>query len=291
MHLRVPHGQTDHPRGAVLLPVSYVSQAHTEGDGAQVPCGAEGMIVADRALKPYYEDEAVQIFHGDCRDILPHLPKVDLVLTDPPYGIGEDSYRVANRGKLAKTTNYGHFDWDTKLDRRTFDLIMGAGHHQIIFGGNYYADWLPPSKCWLVWDKDNNTNDFADCELAWASFEKAVRRIRWRWNGMLQEPGSPKEPRLYPTQKPIPVMRWALSLAMPVASVIDPCMGGGSTLRAAKDMGIRSIGIDQREIACEIAAKRMSQTVMNLCDHKWTCHDTLDGSNPPVFCSKCGTRR
>ena len=213
-------------------------------------------------MKPYYEHNGITIYHGDCREILPQLEPVDLVLTDPPYGIREDSYRTANKGKLAKTTDYGEFDWDVKLDYETIELIRHAGSHQIIFGGNYYADWLPASRCWVVWDKDN-TGDFADCELAWTSFDKAVRMYKYRWNGMLQQPGVPKEKRLYPTQKPISLMRWCIMLTADPRSMIDPCMGGGSTIRAAKDLGLqRIIGIDKRETACEIAAQRLSQEVL-----------------------------
>jgi len=213
-------------------------------------------------MKPYYKHEGITIYHGDCRDILPTLEPVDLAFVDPPYGIGEDSRKSSSRGKLARTTDYGEFDWDIKLDRETIDMIRRAGSAQIIFGGNYYADWLPASRCWVVWDKDNS-GDFADCELAWTSLDKAVRMYRYRWNGMMQQPGVPKEKRLYPTQKPISLMRWCILLAGDVNSMIDPCMGGGSSIRAAKDLGVqRIIGIDKREIACEIAAKRLSQEVL-----------------------------
>ena len=213
-------------------------------------------------MKPYYNHEGITIYHGDCRDILPTLEPVDLAFVDPPYGIGEDSRKSSSREKLARTTDYGEFDWDIKLDRETIDMIRRAGSAQIIFGGNYYADWLPASRCWVVWDKDNS-GDFADCELAWTSLDKAVRMYRYRWNGMMQQPGVPKEKRLYPTQKPISLMRWCILLAGDVNSMIDPCMGGGSSIRAAKDLGVqRIIGIDKREIACEIAAKRLSQEVL-----------------------------
>ena len=215
-------------------------------------------------MKPYFEDDAVTIYHGDCRDILPSLPKVDLVLTDPPYGIKENAHRVASRGKLAKTRDYGNFDWDLEvIDWPTMEQIIKHGDRAIIFGGNYYP--MPPSRCWLVWDKDNGSNDFADCELAWTNLPQSVRRKIYRWNGMLQEPGRPHEDRAHPAQKPLQVITWCISLADKHGIndlILDPFMGSGTILRAAKDLGRRAIGIDEKEQYCEIAAKRMSQGVL-----------------------------
>jgi len=109
-------------------------------------------------------------------DILPTLPKVDAVITDPPYGINENSKKVASRGKLAAPKDYGDFDWDkAPPSNELIDLIRTKGQHQAFFGGNYFT--LPPTSCWLVWDKLNGDNDFADCELAWTNWDKAVRRL------------------------------------------------------------------------------------------------------------------
>jgi DNA modification methylase len=129
---------------------------------------------------------------------------------------------------------------------------------QIIFGGNYYD--LPPSSCWLVWDKDNGPNDFADCELAWTNLKKAVRKLTYRWNGMLQAPGVPRTIRQHPTQKPEAVIRWALIQAPEdVRTVLDPFMGSGTTLVAAKRLGRKAVGIEREERYCEIAAERLQQ--------------------------------
>jgi DNA modification methylase len=221
---------------------------------------AEGVTLP----KPYYEDarNGITIYHGDCREILPHLGKFDLLLTDPPYGIGEAAGRNKSRSLLAVSRDYGDEDWDdAPPTRETLDLCRGACTHQIIFGGNYFD--LAPSSCWLVWDKDNGENDFADCELAWTNMSKAVRRKRYRWQGMLQEPGRRKEQRLHPTQKPLEVISWALGHApTSVATVLDPFMGSGTTLRAAKNRSLRAVGIDRIERYCEIAAKRLAQEVL-----------------------------
>ena len=122
-----------------------------------------------------------------------------------------------------------------------------------------------PARCWLVWDKDNGANGYADCELAWTNLDKAVRRIKHRWMGMLQEPGMPKEERVHPTQKPVPVMRWCIQQAPEnCRCVIDPFVGSGTTLVAAAREGRAAVGIEGEERYCEIAAKRLQQEVLPL---------------------------
>ena len=130
-------------------------------------------------MKPYYEHNGITIYHEDCRKILPTLPRVDLVLTDPPYGIGESMGKNKSRSGAAASKDYGYSEWDKKTI--PFDLISAIIDHStrtIMFGGNYYP--MPPSSCWLVCDKENGNNDFADCELAWTNLKKAVRIFRFR---------------------------------------------------------------------------------------------------------------
>lgn len=127
-----------------------------------------------------------ELYLGDCLEIMGHIGmdnlEITALVTDPPYGIGENSKKVASRGKLAKPIDYGDFDWDqSAASARHISSTRSRTKHQIIFGGNYFE--LPPTKCWLVWDKLNGDNDFADCELAWTNLDKAVRRIQWLWNG------------------------------------------------------------------------------------------------------------
>lgn len=211
-------------------------------------------------MKLYYESGGIVIYHADCRDVLPSLPKFDLVLTDPPYGLGENARRVASRVKLAAVRDYGEFDWDSEpASRELIDATIASGERAIIWGGNYFH--VPPSRGWLVWDKQNS-GDFADCELAWTNLETAVRIFRHRWNGMLR--ASERVPRVHPTQKPVALMKWCLGFCPEAKTVIDPFTGSGSTLRAAKDLGLQATGIEISEAYCEIAAKRLSQQALPL---------------------------
>lgn len=215
------------------------------------------------SLSPYYEQDGVTIYHGDAACVLPHLEAVDLLLTDPPYGIGEARGKNKTRCKLAISRDYGASDWDdAPVPRWLLDQAIGNARWSIVFGGNYYH--LPPSKCWLVWDKENGATDFADCELAWTNLDQAVRKLTYRWQGMLTEPGCPKEARVHPTQKPEAVMRWALMQAPEARTVLDPFMGSGTTLVACKRLGRAAIGIERDERYCEIAAQRLAQGALAL---------------------------
>jgi DNA modification methylase len=212
------------------------------------------------APRPYYEADGISIFHGDCAVIAPTLGAFDLLCTDPPYGIGEA--RNERGGKrhgaaVVASRDYGSSDWDdAPPSQALIDSCRAMARHQCIFGGNYFA--LPPSRCWLVWDKENGENDYADCELAWTNYARAVRRKRHQWHGMIRVG---HEERFHPTQKPLAVMSWAIDLC-PVApsTVFDPFVGSGTTLVAAKLSGRRAVGIEREERYCEIAAKRCAMT-------------------------------
>jgi DNA modification methylase len=221
--------------------------------------------VEEEAMTPYYQDDYCTIYHGDCREILPQLPKVDLCLTDPPYGIGEGNQkRILSRGKLAAARDYGNAEWDkSPPDKELLKIVLNCSKWKILWGGNYF-DGLPARRGWFVWDKDNGRNDFADCELAWTNLESAVRKFTWRWNGMLQQNMAEKEIRSHPTQKPIALMVWCIEKSHESKTIIDPFMGVGTTLRAAKDLGRKAVGIEMEERYCEIAAERVSRPCQHL---------------------------
>ena len=194
------------------------------------------------------------LYLGDCIEILPTLPRVDAVITDPPYGIGESSKKVASRSKLAAPKDYGEFDWDkSPPEKPLIDAIRSASTWQAFFGGNYFE--LPPTSCWLVWDK-LNSGDFADCELAWTNWPKAVRRIQWRWNGMIRQGN---EERFHPTQKPLGVMTWVIDLCPKADTILDPFMGSGTTGVAAVQMGRKFIGIEREPKYFDIACERIER--------------------------------
>lgn len=197
------------------------------------------------------------LFLGDCLDVMATMPdkSVDAVITDPPYGIGEASGKNATRSNLAPAKDYGKLDWDNApASAESIESIRRVSNLQVIFGGNYFN--LPPSSCWLVWDKLNGANDFADCEMAWTNMKKAVRIIRHMWNGMLRDSERGIE-RVHPTQKPVAVMEWCIEQAGHPAVILDPFMGSGSTGVAAMNMGLRFIGVEREPAYFEAACRRI----------------------------------
>ncbi len=195
------------------------------------------------------------LYLGDCRDILPTLPKVDAVVTDPPYGIGEAAGKNASRGNLAIAKDFGNDTWDDEpIPDELILQVREAAKWVIIFGGNYYA--MPATTCWLVWDKENGENDFADCELAWTNLPKAVRRIKYMWNGMLRANGEARGD--HPTQKPIGVMAWAINhVPSPCQTILDPFMGSGTTGVACANLGRTFIGIERESRYFDVACRRI----------------------------------
>ena len=213
-------------------------------------------------MTPYYEHAGITIYHGDARGVVLSLPAFSgLVLTDPPYGISHPTnYKKRGRDNLAVCRDYIPVSGDAEqFDPR---WLLDIGSARILWGGNYFAPLLPISNGWLVWDKERPDDlDQATCELAWTDCIKGVRRIRHLWNGMMR---ASDEALVHPTQKPEKVMSWCMTLRWTkgFADILDPYMGSGSTLVAAKNLGRRAIGIELEERYCEIAAKRLSQEVL-----------------------------
>jgi site-specific DNA-methyltransferase (adenine-specific)/modification methylase len=206
--------------------------------------------------------EGVTIYCGDCREILPTLGKVDAVVTDPPYGIQVDKNMSKQGGTrygvaAAAKRQYDATDWDYAPPRWLLDQLRDMSTWQIVFGGNYFD--LPPSRCWLVWDKKVN-GEFADCELAWTNLEKPVRRIEWMWNGMLRRGGESRS--IHPTQKPLEVMRWCLAqLPDSCELILDPFMGSGTTGMAAVKLGKKFIGIERHQPYFDLACQRIAEAL------------------------------
>jgi site-specific DNA-methyltransferase (adenine-specific)/modification methylase len=201
--------------------------------------------------------DGVELFMGDMLKVLPTLGEFDACVTDPPYGIGIARRGTVGTSKNAEVRDYGKSDWDdVPASSEQISIIRSQSRLQIIFGGNFFE--LPPTSCWLVWDKQN-TGDFADCELAWTNLPKAVRRIYWRWNGMIRKGDDVRE---HPTQKPEGVMEWCIDqLPADVATIIDPFMGSGTTGVAAVKKGKQFTGIEKRQDYFDIACRRIEDAL------------------------------
>ena len=221
-------------------------------------------------MQPYYEDDAVTIYHGDCRLVADWL-KADVLVTDPPYGIRlKTNYAQRKREALASCNDYPPIAGDDIPFDPAF--LLAVGKPTMLFGANYYANKLPASDSWVVWDKldgltstkrDIGFNDQADAELVWTNFGGPARIIRHRWMGAMKAGAEAGDRRVHPTQKPVALMVRLLEMCPP-GVIADPFMGSGSTLRAAKDLGRRAIGVELEERYCEVAAKRCAQEVLPL---------------------------
>jgi site-specific DNA-methyltransferase (adenine-specific)/modification methylase len=223
-------------------------------------------------VTPYYSDDLVTIYHGDSRE---WMPEADVIVTDPPYGVGwnvgTDNYR--DRTGRAFLPIAGD---DEKFQPMQ---LLELGLPTVLFGANHYADRLPASPSWIVWDKRDGSRfgpDQSDCEMAWTNLGGPARIVRLQWNTLSRikdangsGSGSPVPNHRrashvnHPTEKPVALLRDIIGRC-PEGVVLDPYMGGGSTLVAAKSLGRRAVGIELEERYCELAANRCRQEVLGL---------------------------
>ncbi len=218
-----------------------------------------------RKLKPYFETKLGKLYHGNCLEIMPHLGPVDLVLTDPPYGLGYDksvsekSGQQYGKGKAPKNY-YPITSWDKTIPKKeVFNLIRLKSKNQIIFGGEHICLQLPKSRGWFVWDKQTGNNNFSDCELVWTSFNQPIRKFKYIWNGMIQEcMGKDKEKRYHPTQKPVGLFVQILDrYSGPNDIILDSFLGSGTTAVACEKLNRHWIGIEISEKYCEMTKQRV----------------------------------
>ena len=197
--------------------------------------------------------ELNKIYNICCLEFMKTLPDkcIDLCLTDPPYGIGADMEKEHNGWK-----DYGQKGWDTdRPSKEIFDEIFRISKNQVIWGGNYFIDYLYPTMCWLVWDKGQREFSLADGELAWTSFDKAMRIFTYSRGAFL---GNEKFDRVHPTQKPVKLSEWILEKYAKEGDIIfDPFAGSGTFLVSAQNLGFNYIGCELDKDYFEIAEKRL----------------------------------
>ena len=212
-------------------------------------------------MTPYYTEPGIEIYHGDCRDILPGLGAVDLVLTDPPYGI---NYKGGGGGNLIHSSRHRRSE-KVIGDAEPFDPSPLLSFPSVaMFGAQHYYERLPPGGTLHIWDKrgDYKPVHTADFDCIWVNRKEVGRIHRCFWRGLCRETEN-NDRILHPTQKPLRVVRWIAEM-FDAGTICDPYMGSGTTLRAAKDLGRKAIGIEIEEKYCEIAVKRLRQEVLGL---------------------------
>ena len=211
---------------------------------------------------------ACTLYRADCHEVLPLLPRVDAVVTDPPYGIGFNF----NKDRCGRTSGLsfnkngstgGDRAWSNiHGDDAVFDVRPWLGFNQVIlWGGNNYAG-LPPARCLLIWDKRRETtpDDYGDAEIAWTNLDSVIRVHRQTWRGLVREGEencAVNGPKLHPAQKPAALMRWCVS--MTDGLVLDPFMGSGTTGVACVKLGRKFIGIEIDPGYFDIACRRIEQ--------------------------------
>lgn len=215
--------------------------------------------------------DKISIYNCDCMELLRQTPDnyYSLALVDPPYGIGEDGLKNHSRNKLAQAKKYTPKNWDSNSPEiEYFEELFRVSKNQIIWGANHFIQTISASgndinsSCWIVWDKDNGENDFADCELAWTSFDTAVRKVNIRWHGMLQHDMKNKEIRIHPTQKPVALYRWILQKYATEGDKILDTHGGSMSSAIACDMNGFDLDI------CELDTDYFNQAIERFNDYK-----------------------
>lgn len=186
----------------------------------------------------------------------------DLAIVDPPYGIDVTNQSQGSGGGVAKKIEYKKTNWDKNPPNQDYFIeLQRVSKHQIIWGANHFISKIPyDSSCWIVWDKDNGDTDFADCELAWTNFNTAVRKVKWRWSGMLQQDMKNKEIRIHPTQKPVKLYEWLLmNYAKEGDKILDTHLGSGSIAIACHNLGFELTACELDKDYYEAAIKRLEQ--------------------------------
>ena len=210
----------------------------------------------------------IELLNCDCMEYMATVPDkyFDLSIVDPPYGIGMDGGKYGIDG-AATAHDYDKKDWDKIApDKAYFDELQRISKNQIVWGANHFISRLPiDSSCWIVWDKDKVGGFFADCELAWSSFNSAVRKFKYTWHGFIQENMKNKEVRIHPTQKPVALYEWLLTnYAKKGQRILDTHLGSGSSAIAAHYFGVDFVGCELDKDYFEAAKARFDMATRQL---------------------------
>tara|TARA_S200002703_G_C3744472_1_gene229034 strand:- start:108 stop:779 length:672 start_codon:yes stop_codon:yes gene_type:complete len=211
----------------------------------------------------------INLYNEDCLQAMRAMEdkQFDLAIVDPPYGIGihKMNYTQSTNGGVAKRRDYSNVtDWDSAIPTKEyFDELQRISKNQIVWGGNYFTEILPPTKGWILWDKrtdEKYNNDFADGEMAWTSFDIPLRICRYLWSGMLQGNMKDKQQRIHPTEKPKQLYKWILdNYAEKGSKIIDTHLGSGSIVVACWDMGFDLTAYEIDKEYYDKACKRFEQ--------------------------------
>ena len=224
-------------------------------------------------IAPYYQDDAVTLYHGDCREIMPELKGIDAIVSDPPYGI-EFSYGDRKKSAQIDPKHCTHKNSPIFGDNKPFDpehLLKFAGPKMsvVLCGGNHFAQRLPESGSFLCWYKacgQGSASIFSDAEFIWTNRRNARCVFHFFWMGAMRagEGSSSKSKRLHVSQKPVELMIWLIATCRIGLgkTVLDPYMGSGSTGVACVRTGRKFVGIEIDEGHCEVAAKRLQAEVV-----------------------------
>ena len=212
--------------------------------------------------------DKITITNEDCMELLKRTPDnfYALALVDPPYGINiqKMNYTQSTKGGVAKRNDYSAItDWDSNVpNKEYFNELFRVSKNQIIWGGNYFE--LPLTKSWIIWDKkteEKYSNDFADCEMAWNSFEKPAKIVRYLWSGMLQPNMKEKQKRIHPTEKPYQLYKWLLDkYAKEGDKILDTHLGSGSIAIACHDYNFELT-------ACELDKEYYDKAIQRIKNH------------------------
>ena len=212
--------------------------------------------------------EGIKLIHGDSLQALKGYGDnhFDVAIVDPPYGIDYSESAGKKSGEkygkaAAARGKYTVKDWDKQIPPAEYFVdLRRVSKNQIIWGGNYMTEHLPPSRAWVFWDKDNGTNSFSDGELAYTSFDKRLRKVKIIWNGMMQYDMKNKEDRIHPTQKPIQLYKWLIDNYTSEGDLIlDTHLGSGSIAIACHQMKRRLIAYEADKEYYEKACKRFKE--------------------------------